>query len=127
MSSKPALDFVVLYVSNLEEAFKYFTQTLGLEHLADQDTPEFRGFAGGEKGLPFGIVQASERTPRAGAIEIYLKTDNLADLHARLTQQGIRTTEIAHMPFGSIFTVDAPDGHIVTMLKEPSSAASDAM
>src|SRR5438552_14986104 len=92
MSSKPVLDFVVLYVSNLEEAFKYFSQTLGLEHLADQDTPEFRGFAGGEKGLPFGIVQASERTPRAGAIEIYLKTDNLAGLHARLAQQGIRTT-----------------------------------
>jgi predicted enzyme related to lactoylglutathione lyase len=127
MSSAPVLDFVVLYVSNLEEACNYFTQTLGLEHLADQDTPEFRGFAGGEKGLPFGIVQASERTPRAGAVEIYLKTDNLVGLHTRLAQQGARTTEIAHMPFGSIFTVDAPDGHIVTMLKEPSSSASNAM
>ena len=127
MSSKPALDFVVLYVSNLEEAFNYFTQTLGLEHLADQDTPEFRGFAGGEKGLPFGIVQVSERTPHPGAVEIYLKTDNLSALHTKLARQGVRTTEIAHMPFGSIFSVDAPDGHIVTMLKEPSSSASNAM
>ncbi len=124
MSSAPVLDFVVLYVSNLEEACNYFTQTLGLEHLTDQDTPDFRGFSGGEKGLPFGIVQASERTPHVGAVEIYLKTDNLAGLHTRLAQQGVRTTEIAHMPFGSIFTVDAPDGHIVTMLKEPSSASN---
>ena len=127
MSSAPVLDFVVLYVSNLEETCNYFTQTLGLEHLVDQDTPDFRGFAGGEKGLPFGIVQASEHTPRPGSVEIYLKTDNLAGLHTRLAQQGVRTTEIAHMPFGSIFTVDAPDVHIVTMLKEPSSSASNGM
>jgi catechol 2,3-dioxygenase-like lactoylglutathione lyase family enzyme len=121
MSSKPALDFVVLYVSDLEESFKYFTQTLGLEHLADQDTTVFRGFSGGEKGIPFGIVQASEYTSRAGAIEIYLKTDNLEGLHARLAQEGVRTTEIAPRPFGSIFTVPTPDGHIVTMLKEPDT------
>jgi catechol 2,3-dioxygenase-like lactoylglutathione lyase family enzyme len=121
MTSKPALDFVVLYVSDLEESFKYFTQTLGLEHLTDQDTPVFRGFAGGEKGIPFGIVQASEYTPRPGAVEIYLKTDNLERLHVRLVQEGVRTTEIAQRPFGSIFTPAAPDGHIVTMLKEPDT------
>ncbi len=50
MSTTPALDFVLFYVSDLDEALKYFTETVGLQHNPAADTPHFRGFTSAEGG-----------------------------------------------------------------------------
>ena len=123
MAKAPKLDFVIFYVSDLEESLKYFTETLGLQHNPAADTPNFRGFISEEGGLPFGLALVDEEiSPEArkpGTIEVYFETENLEDRHAELARKGSKPTEIAHRPFGSIFSIPAPDGHLVTMLRSP--------
>lgn len=123
MATTPTLNFVLFYVSNLEESLKYFTQTLGLEHDPKQDAPIFRGFAGGAGcGLaPAGVpLPWTAEIPQPGAIEVYFETDNLEGLHTSLASKGVQVTEITHQPFGSIFSIPAPDGQMVTMIRPPA-------
>jgi hypothetical protein len=120
MSTIPALDFVLLYVSDLEESLAYFTQTIGLLHNPKADTPIFRGFLSEEGSIPFGICLPPDETRLAGQVEVYFKTNDLDGMHVTLAEKGVQTTAITHQPFGSIFTVDAPDGHVVTMLCPPA-------
>lgn len=124
MSTTPALDFIVFYVADIEEASRFFTETLGLKTDPAQESPWFRGFPGGEGSIPFGISlvgeEASPEARRPGDIEIYFATNKLDELHATMTEKGARPTAIAHRPFGSIFSVPTPDGHLVTLLRPPS-------
>ena len=124
MSSRPTLDFLLFYVSDLEESLVYFTQTLGLEHDPRQDAPSFRGFAHKEGSVGYGLALVSKDTsPEArqpGTVEAYFTTDELDAMHAELTRKGAQPTAIAHRPFGSIFSIPAPDGHLTTMLRPPS-------
>ena len=123
MSTTPALDFILFYVSDLEESLQYFTQTIGLRHNPEADTPFFRGFISEEGSIPFGLAlvseEASPEARRPGTVEVYFKTDNLEGMHAALVAKGVKPTEIAHRPFGSIFSIPASDGHLVTMLRPP--------
>ncbi len=123
MATTPALDFILFYVSDLDESLKYFTQTLGLVHAPENDTPFFRGFVGSEGSTAFGLALASEAASpearRPGNVEFYFKTDNLEGMHSALADKGAQPTEIAHRPFGSIFSLPAPDGHLMTMLRPP--------
>ena len=124
MANAPKLDFVIFYVSDLEESLKYFTETLGLRHNPAADTPNFRGFISEEGGLPFGLAlvdeEISPEARKAGTIEVYFETEDLEEQHTRLARKGAEPTEIAHRPFGSIFSIPAPDGHLVTMLRSPA-------
>jgi len=119
MPSTPAIDFIVFYVSDLETSLAYFTQKLGFSHDPAQNTPVFRNLVDGQSSIGFGLVQATEATPKPGSVELYFKTDDLAGLRSSYIGKGIEPTAIAHQPFGSIFSVHPPDGHLVTMLSEP--------
>ncbi len=118
MSTMPVLDFIVFYVSDLEESFAYFTEKLGFKPIPEQDGPVFRGLSGHEEKIGFGLNQTSEQTPPAGTVQLYFKTDNLAELHTTLTARDAGTTSIVHMPFGSIFNIQTPDKHALVMLGE---------
>jgi catechol 2,3-dioxygenase-like lactoylglutathione lyase family enzyme len=120
MATTPALDFVLLYVTNIEESLAYYTQTIGLKHDPAQNSPFFRGFTGDETAIPFGIALPTDDSRRPGMVELYFKTDDAESMRSVLIDKGVHTTAISHKPFGSIFTVDAPDAHLVTMLQEPA-------
>jgi predicted enzyme related to lactoylglutathione lyase len=117
LSTTPALHFAIFYVSDMEESLKFFTEQLGLVHDPSQDAPDFRGFSVPAGSLPFGLTPATKETPPAGTIEVYFRTDNLDGVHATLAKNGVKTTEIRTLYFGSIFGVAAPDGLRVTMLR----------
>lgn len=117
MSTTPTLHFVVLTVSDLDAALKYFTETLGFEHDPQQDAPDFRGFKLPAGSPPFGLIPVSPEYPYAGTIGVYFKINNLEGMQTDLTEKGIKTTEIRQEYFGSIFGVDAPDGLRVTMIR----------
>lgn len=122
MATTPTLNFVLFYVSNLDESLKYFTQTLGLEYDPSQDAPVFRGFAVGAKcGLALAGVPLpwTATIPQPGTVEVYFETDNLEGMHASLASKGVQTTEITHQPFGSIFSISAPDGQLITIVRPP--------
>jgi predicted enzyme related to lactoylglutathione lyase len=124
MATTPTLDFLLFYVSDLDEALKYFTETIGLQHNPKADTPNFRGFISPEGSIGFGLALVSEEASperrQPGTIEVYFKTDDLEGMHAALASKGVKSTAIAHRPFGSIFSIPAPDGHLVTMLRPPT-------
>ena len=119
MPSTPAIDFIVLYVSDLEASLTYFTQELAFGHDPVQNTPEFRNLVDGQRNIGFGLVQATEATPKPGSVELYFKTDDLEGLRSAYISKDIKPTAIVHQPFGSIFSVQPPDGFLVTMLGEP--------
>lgn len=120
MSSTPAIDFFVLYVSDLEASLAYFTQKLGFGHDPQQNNPVFRNLIDGQTTIGFGLVQATAETPKPGSVEMYFKTDDLEALRSSYSSKGMEPTAIVQQPFGSIFSVQAPDGHLVTLLREPS-------
>ncbi len=119
MTSVPAIDFVVFYVSDLEDSLAYFTQKLGFSHDPAQNSPNFRSISDGQSKIGFGLVPAGEGTPKAGSVELYFKTDDLSGLRSSYLAKGIEPTAIVHRPFGSIFSVNPPDGLLVTMLSDP--------
>lgn len=116
MDLAPTLDFVMLYVADLDQALDYYTRTLGFRHLPEGDTPIFRQLAGGEGGASFAIRQADETTPPPGMVELYFKTADLDGLRAAWTGKGVEATPIASRPFGRIFTIRTPDGQSITAL-----------
>ncbi len=120
MPSVPAIDFIVLYVSDLEASLTYFTKQFGFGHDPAQNTPVFRNLVDGQSNIGFGLVQATEDTPKPGSVEMYFKTDDLEGLRSSYISKGMEPTAIVDRPFGSIFSVPAPDGHLVTLLSEPA-------
>ena len=120
MSTMPVLDFVVFYVSNIEESFAYFTEKLGFKPIPEQSGPIFRALIGNEEKIGYGLNLASGETPPAGTVELYFKTDDIGELHTSLTAKGAGTTPVVQMPFGSIFSVQTPDKHALVMLQEPT-------
>jgi catechol 2,3-dioxygenase-like lactoylglutathione lyase family enzyme len=122
MATTPALNFVVFYVSDLKAPLAYFTDILGFIHVPEQDAPAFHYLTGGENGIDFGLVQTSAETPAPGAVELYIKTDDLKRMHATVTGKGVEATAIEYRPFGSIFTVHTPDGYPLTIMEPPAQA-----
>ena len=116
MSTMPVLDFVVFYVSDLDESLAYFTEKLGFKAVPEQSGPVFRALSGNEEKIGFGLNLASEETPPAGTVELYFKTDDLEELHTTLTAKGAGTTQIVQLPFGSVFNVQTPDKHALVMM-----------
>lgn len=114
MQSAPALNFVLLRVTDIEAAFTYFTEKLGLTTIPEQNAPTFRMFKGENGGIDFGIRLADKS--EAGTVELYFSTNNLEGLRSILINKGIESTDITPRPFGSIFTAAAPDKHIVIMM-----------
>ncbi len=112
----PVLDFIVFYVSNLDESFAYFTEKLGFKHDSEQNGSVFRGLHGSDEKIGYGLNLASAETPPAGTVELYFKTDDLEGLHTTLTANGAGTTHIMQLPFGSVFNVHTPDRHALVML-----------
>lgn len=123
MASTPVLDFILFYVSDLEASFKYFTEIVGLKPDPQQVGPYYRGFVS-DGGVGFGLSLVSEdanpERRQPGTAEIYFKTPDLDGMHAELTSRGVHPTAIEHRNFGSIFSIPAPDGHLVTMSRPPA-------
>lgn len=119
MTSTPALDFVVFYVSDLTASTEYFCDKLGFTHDLEHSSPVFTQLIGGN--VPnFGLFLASAQTPPAGTVEVYFKTNDLPGLREAITGRKVEATEIEHRPFGSIFSVFSPDNQILTMLTDPA-------
>jgi predicted enzyme related to lactoylglutathione lyase len=115
MSAAPKINFIVIYVSDLDAAYNHFTNTLGLESEPDQHGPVFRQLKGNQ-GVGLGLNLASDETPPAGTVELYFESDDLQALHTTLVGRGAATSEVMRRPFGSIFNVTAPDDLKVVML-----------
>ncbi len=112
----PALNYVVLYVSDLEASRELYKK-LGFVHMVSEDGPGFCQFNGGADGILFGLVQTNEHSPAAGVNELYLKTPNIAAMREVVTSKGVEAGPIMEMPFGKIFAVNSADNHPVMVIE----------
>jgi hypothetical protein len=116
MSATPTLSFALLHVADIDAAFRYCTEQLGFVPVPEQSGPSFRMFAPAEGGIPFSIATAPESS-KVGEIELYFYTQALEELRAAMLSKGVEAGVIESQPFGEIFTVPAPDGVPLTMMR----------
>lgn len=110
------LDFVVLYVSDLEVTSKYFTEKLGFAVNEEQSGPDFHQLVSKEGTAGIGLALANEHTPAAGNVRLYFEAKDLSGLRDTIISRGVELGPIQQMPFGKIFDVPMPDNFLVTML-----------
>ncbi|HEX2909635.1 MAG TPA: VOC family protein [Chloroflexia bacterium] len=118
-TSAIALDFVVFYVSDLDASQELFAGKLGLTHFPQGDETNFRQFISPEGGISYGLALGGPQSRPAGEIAIYFKVADIEAERAKIVANGVEATPVVQMPFGKIFSVKSPDGHILTMLEEP--------
>lgn len=111
-----ALDFVVLYVSDLEASLEYLTTKVGFTRVVAGDGPNFRQLAGAEGSPGLGLLQVNAHTPAAGNVQLYFKTHDLSGLRDTISSRDVKLEPIRQMPFGSIFDVPMTDNLLLTML-----------
>lgn len=116
MSATPSLSLALLNVADIDAAYRYCTEQLGLVPVPEQSGPTFRMFAPGEGGIPFSIFAAPDPS-KVGQVELYFYTDELEGLRATMLGKGVEVGPIQSPPFGDIFTVPAPDGVPLTMMR----------
>ena len=111
-----ALDFVVLYVSDLEAASAYLAEKLGFTRNVEGDGPNFRQLSSAAGSPGIGLLRATDQTPAAGQVQLYFKTADLSGLRDAIIKRGVELEPIQQRPFGSIFDVPMPDNLLLTML-----------
>ncbi|MDQ6833825.1 MAG: VOC family protein [Chloroflexota bacterium] len=117
MNAAPTLSFAMLHVADIDAAYRYCTEQLGFVPVPEwQSNPTFRMFAPAEGGITFSIATARESS-MVGEIELYFYTQDLEGLRATLLGRGVDAGPIQSPPFGDIFTVPAPDGVPLTMMR----------
>ena len=115
-TAAPTLSFALLHVADMDAAYRYCTEQLGFVPVPEYTGPAFRMFAPAEGGIPFGIATAPEPS-QVGEVELYFYTQELENLRAALLGRGVDAGPIQCPPFGQIFTVPAPDGVPLTMMR----------
>lgn len=116
MAQTPTLDFVVLYVSDLDASLSFFTETLGFTYVAEGSGPTFKQLKG-SGGADLGLLQASAETPPAGTVALYAQVSDVRSLHDQLVERGVAAGHVEARPFGTTFTTPVPDGISLTMWK----------
>lgn len=115
MATQPALDYVVIRVSDLAASTRYFTETLGFTLVSDESGSNFSYLKGAPGGIDFGLMPVDENA-KQGDVELYFKTHDLEGLRAELIGKSVEPSPIMHPPFGTIFTVTSPEGQTLTMM-----------
>ncbi|MCA1722952.1 MAG: VOC family protein [Thermomicrobia bacterium] len=115
-TAAPTLSFALLHVADMDAAFRYCTEQLGFVPVPEYNGPAFRMFAPAEGGIPFSIATAPEPS-MVGEIELYFYTQELENLRDAMLNKGVEAGVIESQPFGEIFTVPAPDGVPLTMMR----------
>lgn len=111
-----SLDYVILYVSDVQIATRFYCEILGAHPV--ESSPGFSLFIL-PTGLKFGLWLRDEVMPEVkaqpGACEIGMgieSENNVRSLYKDWTQKGIKTLqEPTEMDFGYTFTALDPDGH----------------
>src|SRR6478672_11762989 len=116
MTAAPTLSFALLHVADIDAAYRYCTEQLGFVPVPEQSGPTFRMFAPQDGGIPFSIGAAPEAS-KVGEIELFFYTDDLEGLRAAMLGKGVEAGQIQSPPFGDIYTVPAPDGVPLTMMR----------
>ena len=109
---KTHFNVVVLLANDLQRTRQYLTETLGFEVAQEHpdQTVEFKAVGGAEVAL----IAAPVAFRAAGAYYWFIVPD-FEGYYQQLRQAGANIVKPPHdTPFGKVFVVETPDGHIFT-------------
>ncbi len=111
-----ALKNVVLFVTDLERAKRFYAEQLGLP--LQQESPALLEFFGGETRLGVALALHEDARKLVGRhTGITLRVDDLDTLCARLSASGVRFPEpLERSPWGKMAVVADPDGNQIALV-----------
>ncbi len=110
------LNFVMLYVPDIEQARAFYTEKLGFVVEAQQPTfVQFKQNAG--MGAIFALQEQANFSPHQG-VELWWMVDNADATYATLVSNGGEiVSQPSDEPFGRAFTIKDPAGNIINMFQ----------
>lgn len=106
------LNVIVLQANDPQVTRQYLTETLGFEVAQEHpgNTTEFKAVGGAEVAL----IPAEQPFRAAGAFYWFIVPD-FQGYYQKLSVNGANIVKPPHdTPFGRVFVVESPDGHIFT-------------
>jgi catechol 2,3-dioxygenase-like lactoylglutathione lyase family enzyme len=104
--------YVYAKVSDLEQAKRFYRDTLGWKLQTDE--PMVAGFWFGNGYLVAGLDASASSEPRnPGGMHVAVRVNDLDAEHARLTERGVAVSPIHARPWGERnFSFTDPDGYL---------------
>ena len=122
-----AIAKITLYVNNQEEAKRFWTEQVGFEVRMEQPMgPDMKWLEVGPAGKETVFVLYEKKWMSSQNPEVSLEHPSVilsaADIektHGYLRERGVKTSDIARMPYGSMFTFYDMDGNSFLLREEP--------
>ena len=117
MGAQPRFGFVVVYVKDIEQAKRFYVESLGLE--VEREAPNFVQFE------HFALA-GDEPLSKDGGPELYWLVDDAEAAHREMAARA-QVGPLETKPFGKVFNLRDPDGGTRFVLElaknRPSKAA----
>lgn len=115
------LNFILLHVSDVEQARTFYTEKLGL--VVEDQQPDFVQFQQPMgNGAIFALSKSSDNATLQGA-ELWWYVDDANKTFADLVAQGTEVvSKPVDEPFGRVFAIKDPAGHTLHMLQLPQGS-----
>ena len=118
MNSTPKFGFVLEYVTDIEQAKKFYTEVLGLKVERVHPTyVQFEHFA----------IASDESLSGSRAPETYWLIEDAEAVYHELSQKAEIIFPIREMPFGKVFAVRDPAGEPLYLLEFSRNRPSQAV
>ncbi|MGD6776962.1 MULTISPECIES: VOC family protein [Bacillaceae] len=116
---------VMLYVSNQDEALKFWTEKVGFQVISEEDNGEgmrWIEIAPSKESETSIILHNKEFVARMspelnlGTPSLMFLTEDLEGLYDKLTEENVTVGEMVHMPFGKVFNfADGEENYFAVM------------
>ena len=123
------LDFVILYMRDMEQAKTFYTEALGLTVVEEVSGPNFVTLrADGGCLLALQDATASRLPPgretQPGSVEVSFEVDDVDGTWRRWQDKGVEmVTDPMDLPFGRYFMAKDPEGHYLSAYRFTPQAA----
>lgn len=109
----PELNFVLIYVSDMDASYNFFTNILGFEPASESDStsPGFRQLKN-NGGVDFALILPDDvDRGKPGEVELYFKTDDIQAMREAIISKGVSAGSVIDRPFGQVMPLPTvPDG-----------------
>ena len=110
------INFVMLYVPDIEQARTFYTEKLGL--VVEDQQPTFVQF---KQHAGIGAIFALEKQPDASpykGVELWWMVDNADTTYTTLVSHGVEVVgQPSDEPFGRAFTIKDPAGNNINLFQ----------
>ena len=113
------LNFVLLYVPNIEQARAFYTEKLGFA--VEDQSPTFVQFKqNAGMGAIFALQEQAGVSPHQG-VELWWIVDNADATYATLVSHDVEiVSQPSDEPFGRAFIIKDPAGNMINMFQPPN-------